>query len=296
MTAPIVLVVDDSAAMRKMLVKTLVMAGVDEASIATATDGLDALEQLEVHRPQLLVTDVTMPNMDGVDLLRSIQRRSWPEPMRIVACTSVSSSRTLLELVRVGCELVIRKPFDRGEVAGQLAELLTPRTAEEPEPVTACQTGYEALDTAVERVMERMAFTLAERIHPGERVPDPERRLHCRARIPLLGGAPAAFDLWATPVVSRHLARGLVGEVEDEDDLAGLEALAEFANILAGDWLLARQATGDPESAALELGTPELSVHQPGELELAAASTYKLDGAGFIHVVVDGRIAAEPAA
>lgn len=294
MTQPLVLVVDDSAAMRRMLVRTLAMAGVEEDRIATAGDGLEALKELEKHRPRLLLTDVTMPNMDGVDLLRAIQRRGWNEAMRIVSCTSVSSSRTLLELVRLGSELVIRKPFDRQQVAEQLRELLTPAQAEEPTPVEPPATG-DPIDEVVATVMERMTFSFTERIEPGTPMPDPTKRLHCRAKIPMEG--LGTIDVWATSGDARSIAAALTGEAASDDDVAGLDALAEIANTIAGAWQQALVDRGDQEAAQAELHPPEISVHEPGKLPLDRVKSYLLDGAGFLHVeAVDERASAYPAA
>ncbi len=294
MSPPTVLVVDDSAAMRRMLTRTLVLAGLSEDQIRTAKDGIDALEQLERERPTLMITDITMPRMDGVELLKTIRERNWPEPMTTIACTSVSSSRTLLELVRLGCDQVIRKPFDRTELALQLGELLAPVEQPEPAPEPQGPSPLTALDRAVHRVLETMAFAIPEPATPEQTARDLERSLHCKARIPLSGATTGALEIWATPYTSYRLALGLLGEVERGDDRTCLEALAEIANILAGDWLTTLKDDGVEEAGAIELQPPEVSVHLPLEVPdngevLSEIRTYALEDGALLHVRIEER-------
>lgn len=288
MTPPRILVVDDSSAMRRMLVRTLQLSGVEPEEIAQAVDGADALQKLEAmapHLPDLLVTDITMPNLDGTGLLREVKARGWNQHFRIAVCTSISTSRTLMELVRLGAEIVIRKPFERAEVALQLSELLTPAEppppAPEPVPVPAANVGHDEavwrhLDTAFEDVLERMTYTEAQPLTADQARVMAQNRMHCCSRIPFDDGRGIA--IWATPKVCETLASNLTGDEPDGDDMAALDALSEVVNMVAGHWLKGRLESGEAHAGDVVISTPRLSVHLPGVLPNQIRRAYALDG------------------
>lgn len=66
----LVLVVDDSAVVRAMLAEELLQRGYD---VILATDGLDAMTMMQANRPDLVITDVVMPRMNGYELCRWIK-------------------------------------------------------------------------------------------------------------------------------------------------------------------------------------------------------------------------------
>src|SRR5437879_5909574 len=70
---PDVLVVDDSAAIRKILQRVLRQTGMTIRTIHEAGDGQEALEILKLHRPALVLTDINMPKMDGLQFLAAMK-------------------------------------------------------------------------------------------------------------------------------------------------------------------------------------------------------------------------------
>ena len=68
-----VLIVDDSAAIRKILQRVLKQAEVDLGTVHEAGDGVEALEMLKTNKVQLILSDINMPNMDGIELLGKLK-------------------------------------------------------------------------------------------------------------------------------------------------------------------------------------------------------------------------------
>jgi two-component system chemotaxis response regulator CheB len=105
-----VLVVDDSAVMRKLLSAVL---GRDPGIevVATAVDGIVALQKLARFHPDVVTLDLEMPRMDGLDLLRQVVRQSGPPVLVVSAHTQHGAAQTLLAL-EMGAVDVVAKPRD----------------------------------------------------------------------------------------------------------------------------------------------------------------------------------------
>jgi two-component system response regulator HydG len=108
---PRVLVVDDHAAMRFTLREILEPAGLE---VHEASDGAEALERLEREVFHLVVTDLRMPRMDGMELLRRAPR--GPQGPRFVMLTAHGSERHAVEAMKAGAFDYLRKPFEADEV------------------------------------------------------------------------------------------------------------------------------------------------------------------------------------
>ncbi|MEZ5412411.1 MAG: SpoIIE family protein phosphatase [Acidimicrobiales bacterium] len=102
-----ILVVDDNADMRAYLARLLA----PRFTVHTAVDGADALDQIQVRRPDLVVSDVMMPNVDGVELVRRI--RSEPElaDLPVILLTAAASTAATAEGFDVGADDYLVKPF-----------------------------------------------------------------------------------------------------------------------------------------------------------------------------------------
>ncbi|MDQ3421703.1 MAG: response regulator, partial [Acidobacteriota bacterium] len=99
-----VLVVDDEPSMRQMLSFALRREGYD---VTTADDGRTALEALRDGRFDLVVTDVRMPEVSGVDLLREAKRLD--PALSIIMMTAYGSKETVLEALRLGATDYVEK-------------------------------------------------------------------------------------------------------------------------------------------------------------------------------------------
>lgn len=103
-----VLAVDDEPAWRGILAETLRDGGYD---VVVAASGLEALERLKNWRPNALVTDIVMPEMDGIELVRAV-RRDYPSlPVVAVTAGAMGWIEPLVSLMGAFGAPVLRKPF-----------------------------------------------------------------------------------------------------------------------------------------------------------------------------------------
>ena len=99
---PNILIVDDSAAIRKILQRVLRQAEIPLGALYEAGDGVQALEVLKGNPVDLLFTDINMPNMDGLQLLAQIKSAGqWPH-LRSVLITTEGNQAWVLEAVGLG--------------------------------------------------------------------------------------------------------------------------------------------------------------------------------------------------
>jgi excisionase family DNA binding protein len=103
---PRVLVVDDEAAIRDLLSKTLALA---EYDVDLAPDGRTALERLRIISYDLLITDLKMPGVDGLTVIREARRLKADLPVIII--TGYSNEASAIEAVNLGVSGYLTKPF-----------------------------------------------------------------------------------------------------------------------------------------------------------------------------------------
>lgn len=124
-----VLVVDDSPIMRKMVIHSLKMAGIEAASIDQAGDGEQALAAIERAAPDLVLCDVHMPAMDGAELVRHLAKAGRLQALPVVMISSERNEAQQAELVGLGARGYLHKPF-YPEVLGKLVrDVLATREA-----------------------------------------------------------------------------------------------------------------------------------------------------------------------
>lgn len=104
-----ILAVDDSRTMRDMVSFTLKGAGFD---VTEAVDGVDALSKIPDNKFDLIITDVNMPNMDGISLIRKLREDSACKGVPILILTTESEETKRQEGRSAGATGWIVKPFD----------------------------------------------------------------------------------------------------------------------------------------------------------------------------------------
>ena len=107
-----ILLVDDAAFMRKMIKDTLSKNGYTD--IFEAVDGADAVEKYGEVGPDLVIMDITMPNMDGLQALKKI-REAHPDA-KIVMCTAMGQEGMVVDAIKSGAKDFIVKPFQADRV------------------------------------------------------------------------------------------------------------------------------------------------------------------------------------
>jgi two-component system chemotaxis response regulator CheY len=106
-----ILIVDDSATMRALLHRVVGLADLPIGTIYQAPNGLEALKILETHSIQAVFTDLNMPVMNGMQLLREMAKRdSWKDLLRIIISTDGSKLRRE-EARELNVNLYVEKPF-----------------------------------------------------------------------------------------------------------------------------------------------------------------------------------------
>ncbi|HUK15832.1 MAG TPA: response regulator [Bryobacteraceae bacterium] len=121
-----VLVVDDSAAIRKILQRVLRQTGMAIRTIHEAGDGQEALAVLKAQRVDLVLTDINMPKMDGLQLLAAIKAEPEWHALPVVMITTEGGEAKVSEAVRLGAAGYVRKPFTADQIKEKLAGILEP--------------------------------------------------------------------------------------------------------------------------------------------------------------------------
>jgi two-component system chemotaxis response regulator CheY len=116
-----VLIVDDSAAIRKILQRVLRQADIPVGSVFEAGDGIEALETLKREKIGLVLSDINMPNMDGLEFLTKVKAEPMWKDLPIIMVSTEGSQNKVLEAVERGARGYVRKPF----TADQIKEKLT---------------------------------------------------------------------------------------------------------------------------------------------------------------------------
>jgi excisionase family DNA binding protein len=116
---PRVLVVDDEASIRDLLAKTLALA---EYDVDLAPDGRNALERLRIIPYDLLITDLKMPGIDGLTVIKEARRLKADMPVIII--TGFSTESSAIEAVNLGVSGYLTKPFRVPRVLAAAAKAL----------------------------------------------------------------------------------------------------------------------------------------------------------------------------
>lgn len=121
-----VLVVDDSAAIRKILHRVLRQTGMAIHTIHEAGDGQQALDVLKSNPVHLVLTDINMPKMDGLQLLAALKAEAQWKNIPVVMITTEGGEAKVAEAVRLGAAGYVRKPFTADQIKEKLVGLLEP--------------------------------------------------------------------------------------------------------------------------------------------------------------------------
>lgn len=116
---PRILVVDDEQAVRDLLAKTLTMADYD---VDSAPDGASAIDRLRAVEYDLLITDLKMPGMDGLSVIREA-RRSAPD-LPVIIITGYSTEASAIEAINLGVAGYLTKPFRLPRILAATARAL----------------------------------------------------------------------------------------------------------------------------------------------------------------------------
>lgn len=119
-----VLIVDDSSTIRQMVRRTLTLAGLDVGEVYEASNGIEALAQLNDHEVAVMLVDINMPTMNGIQLLTRMQKHAQLKHIPIVIVSTEGSKQRIEELHKFGAYGYVRKPFHPEQLRDVLKPLL----------------------------------------------------------------------------------------------------------------------------------------------------------------------------
>ena len=119
-----VLIVDDSAAIRKILHRVLMQAEVPLGKVLEANDGMEAIEKLKTEKVGLILSDINMPNMDGIELLGRLKADASFKSVPILMVTTEGSQAKVLQALELGANGYVRKPFTAEQIKGKLTGII----------------------------------------------------------------------------------------------------------------------------------------------------------------------------
>ena len=119
-----VLLVDDSSTMRKIIGRSLRQAGIEFDNIYEAADGVEALELLESEQVDIVLSDINMPNMDGITFLREKAGRPNIKDIPVLMISTETGDDIIGEAKSLGAVGAIKKPFTPDKVNEVLGPLL----------------------------------------------------------------------------------------------------------------------------------------------------------------------------
>ena len=119
-----VLLVDDSSTMRKIIGRSLRQAGIDFDNIFEASDGVEALEVLEKEEVDIVLSDINMPNMDGITFLKEKSTRESIKDIPVLMISTETGDDIIGEAKSYGAIGAIKKPFTPDKVNEVLGPLL----------------------------------------------------------------------------------------------------------------------------------------------------------------------------
>ncbi len=116
-----ILIVDDTETMR--LYEHMLLSG-QGYELTMAENGVEALEKIAEDKPDLVLLDIMMPLMDGIECCKKIKKDPTTKDVKVVMVTTKSEYEKVKEAFAAGCDDYVTKPIDRVELLSKLKELL----------------------------------------------------------------------------------------------------------------------------------------------------------------------------
>ena len=120
-----VLVVDDSAMMRTVILRLLKQAKIEFDLVLEAGDGNEALKILRANQVSFIMCDINMPNMSGIELLKSIKEEKLAVGVPIVMVTTETSEPQVRQAILYGARGYMKKPFTVDHIMNSVWPLLS---------------------------------------------------------------------------------------------------------------------------------------------------------------------------
>ncbi len=119
-----VLIVDDSSVMRKIVERALRQAGLELTEVLEASNGAEALAQVQKGSLDMILSDINMPVMDGLEFLKNLANIESARNIPVVMITTEGSEARVVEALSAGAKGYLRKPFTPEQVKERVTPLL----------------------------------------------------------------------------------------------------------------------------------------------------------------------------
>ncbi len=119
-----ILIVDDSEVMRSVICRVIKLSGFDVGAVYEADNGVTALKILDNNWVDIVLSDINMPVMDGVELLRRIKKSDMFSDVPVVIISTEGRSNRIEEIMEIGAAGYITKPFKPEDIRDLLSESL----------------------------------------------------------------------------------------------------------------------------------------------------------------------------
>jgi two-component system chemotaxis response regulator CheB len=286
-----ILIVDDSAVMRSLL-RTVICADPSLEVAGTAADGTAALQAIESVHPDLVLLDVEMPNLGGLDTLRALRARACSTPVVMVSAVTQRGAQVTIQALACGASDYITKPSnqsDRESALRTLAQDLLPR--------------IQALTVSASAQSPRQAIASEK--------PDSPKLLSTPPLVVVIGvstGGPAALDLLLSAIPSsfplpilivQHMPELFTGQLAERlnqscpirvrEAVEGAPVLPGRISLARGNWhmeVIAASRTGSPPTLHLQQGP--LENHCRPAVDVLFRSAAAIFGPATLAVVLTG--------
>jgi len=143
-----ILVVDDSETMRAVIKKTVLMSGVPIGEFCEACNGKVALEILEETWVDVVLSDINMPEMGGIEFLQEVKQNEVLKNIPVIFISTESSQSRMNEVASLGAAAYVKKPFMPGQIREVLLEVLNKAYAKRMAEEVAITVPTEEGETA----------------------------------------------------------------------------------------------------------------------------------------------------
>lgn len=117
----VILIADDSSSVRKFVGFSLKALGFE---VVAAEDGMDALEKMPLHDIKLVITDLNMPNVDGIELIKTIRANDSYKDIPIIVLSSIQDEADKKKCFDAGANAYLVKPFNAKRLQYELSKFL----------------------------------------------------------------------------------------------------------------------------------------------------------------------------
>lgn len=119
-----ILIVDDSSTIRKIIIRCITHTDIKVGSLFEAADGEEALAVLREQTVHLVMTDINMPKMNGLELLARLKAEDQWKNVPVLVITTEGRVDTVLEAASKGAAGYVKKPFTAGDIQAKIEPLL----------------------------------------------------------------------------------------------------------------------------------------------------------------------------